>query len=156
MRVALGTNILVYAEALTEGPGEAGKAAAAAQDLLERLRPEAWVLPVQVLGELFWVLRRKGRPDGATARARVAEWRRFADLPQPTTETVLDAALDLAAAHGLQVWDAVMLAAAAEARCAFLLSEDLQPGFAQGGVLGVNPLAGTPLPPRLAAALHRP
>jgi predicted nucleic acid-binding protein len=38
-------------------------------------------------------------------------------------------ALDLAADHGLQIWDALKLSIEAESHCRLLLSEDLQNGF---------------------------
>lgn len=56
------------------------------------------------------------------------------------------AALDLVASRGLQVWDAVILAAAAEANCGVLLSEYTQHGFTWGGVTVVNPFAAEPHP----------
>ena len=48
-------------------------------------------------------------------------------------------ALDLVSRHGFQVWDAVILAASAEAGAAVLLSEDMQHGFIWDGVTIVNP-----------------
>jgi len=48
------------------------------------------------------------------------------------------AATDLAADRGLSIWDAVVLAASAEAECRLLLSEDLQTGFTWRGVTVVN------------------
>ena len=51
MRVALDTNILVYAE----GINDAAKQKTALQ-IIERLPEDSTFLPVQVLGELFRVL----------------------------------------------------------------------------------------------------
>lgn len=51
------------------------------------------------------------------------------------------AALDLAATHRLYIWDAVVLAAAADARCRLLLSEDFQEGFSWSGVTVSNPFS---------------
>jgi predicted nucleic acid-binding protein len=62
----------------------------------------------------------------------------------PTTETVLLRALDVAIAHQLAIWDAVILAAASEAGCRVLLSEDMQDGLIWGGVTVVNPFAPSP------------
>jgi len=47
MRIALDTNVLVYAE----GVGDDARRAATMQ-LLDRLPPESVLLPVQVLGEV--------------------------------------------------------------------------------------------------------
>ena len=46
----------------------------------------------------------------------------------------LQAAMDLHADHQLQIWDALILAVAAEHRCRILLSEDLQHAFTWRGV----------------------
>jgi predicted nucleic acid-binding protein len=47
----------------------------------------------------------------------------------------------------------VILAAAAEAGCRLLVSEDMQAGFTWGGVTIVNPFAAKP-DPALALLLH--
>lgn len=52
----------------------------------------------------------------------------------PTTEVVLSRGLYVAIAHGFAIWDAIILAAASEAGCRILLSEDMQDGFTWGGV----------------------
>jgi predicted nucleic acid-binding protein len=57
----------------------------------------------------------------------------------PTTEDILLRALDLVTDHRFYIWDAVIFAAASEASCQVLLSEDMQDGFAWGGVQVVNP-----------------
>ncbi len=40
----------------------------------------------------------------------------------------------------ISIWDAIVLATAAEAGCRMLLSEDMQHGFTWSGVTIVNPL----------------
>jgi len=51
------------------------------------------------------------------------------------------AAVDLASQHRMNIWDAVILASAADAGCRLLLSEDMQDGFTWTGVTVVNPFA---------------
>jgi predicted nucleic acid-binding protein len=46
-----------------------------------------------------------------------------------TSLAVMAAAMDLAVDHHLSVWHAVIVAAAAEAGCRLVLSEDMQEGF---------------------------
>jgi predicted nucleic acid-binding protein len=148
MKIALDTNILAYAEG-TNGAAMRDKAI----DFIQRLPPAAIVLPVQTLGELFNVLVRKARRRPALARAAVLSW---CDA-YPTIETsaaVVVSATDLAADHGLPIWDAVIVSAAAEAECRLLLSEDLQEGFTWGGVTVTNPFAPA-LHPLLASLLTR-
>jgi len=60
--------------------------------------------------------------------------------------------MDLAAEHGLSIWDSVILAASAEAGCRLLLSEDLQDGFTWRGVTVTNPFSAN-VHPLLKAAL---
>ena len=112
--------------------------------LIQRLPPEAVVLPVQTLGELFNVLVRKAkrRPGRARDAYAVVE----------TPASVIVNAMDLASDHGLTIWDSVVLAASAEAECRLLLSEDLQEGFTWRGVTVTYPFAPT-LHPILAALL---
>lgn len=148
MRVALDTNVLVYAEGVNDP--ERGRQA---NDLVEELPAEGLIIPAQVLGELFRVLIGKARWPPAGARSVVDEWRASC-MVAPTTATTLTAALDLATDHGLQIWDAVIVNVAAEAGCRLLLSEDMRPGFVWRGLTVVNPF--TPeRHPLLAAALGR-
>lgn len=141
MRVALDTNVLVYAEGMAFLASDIDKPAQA-RDLLEALPDGSAVIPVQVLGELYRVLVGKAKRPAAEARAAVLAWR---DLHSPldTTDDVMVAALDLAADHRLSIWDSVVLAAAAEAGCRLVLSEDLQEGFTWRGLTVVNPFAAT-------------
>jgi predicted nucleic acid-binding protein len=135
VKLALDTNILVYAE------GVNGRARAAdARALLGRLSPELVIIPVQALGELYTVLTRKAGWPEARARAAVTGWRDAYAL-HATSETVFLSALDLASAHRLSMWDAIILAVAAEAGCRLLLSEDLQSGLTWRGVTVVDPFA---------------
>lgn len=138
MRVALDTNVLAYAE----GVDGAGKRSSAL-DLIQRLPQEAILIPVQVLGELFNVLVRKAGKSRVKAREALLSWRdTFAVIE--TSPAIMLAAADLATDHQFGIWDAVILAAASEANCRLLLSEDLHEGFTWGGVTVVNPFA----PPR--------
>lgn len=112
------------------------------------------MLPAQALGELFAVLVRKAGWAPGRARSAVLQWRDAWPLAE-TTAGVLLSAMDLAADHRLFIWDSVILAAAAEAKCRLLLSEDLQAGFTWRGVTVVDPLAER-RDPLLAALLVDP
>ena len=135
MRIAIDTNVLAYAEG-TNGP----EMKAAALDLVQRLSPAETLLPVQTLGELFTVLVRKARRSRSDARTAILKWGDVFPLIE-TSSDVLLAASDLSADHQLSIWDAIILAAAADAHCRLLLSEDLQDGFTWGGVTVTNPFA---------------
>jgi predicted nucleic acid-binding protein len=101
------------------------------------------ILPAQVLAELFNVLTRKVRRDAEAAAQIVRAWQDMFSV-MPTTEMVLSRGLDVAIVHGLAIWDAIILAAASEAGCRLLLSEDMHDGFTWGGVTIVNPFAASP------------
>ena len=135
MNVAVDSNVLAYAEGVNGATNRA-----AAIGLLQALSPESTMVPVQALGELFTVLVRKAGKSRAEAAAAVLSWGDAFPLIE-TSNDVLLAATDLAQAHQLGLWDAVMLSAAADARCRLLLSEDLQEGFTWRGVTVTNPFA---------------
>jgi predicted nucleic acid-binding protein len=135
VRLALDTNVLAYAEGVN-GPVRRE----AALQVTGRLSAESTVVPVQVLGELYRVLVGKGAWPAKQARAAILSWQDT--FPQiETSPSILVAALDVAADHGLSIWDAIILSAASEAGCRLLLSEDMQEGFTWGGVTVVNPFA---------------
>jgi predicted nucleic acid-binding protein len=58
-----------------------------------------------------------------------------------TSPAVMLSAADLATDHQLGIWDAVIVASAADAGCRLLLSEDLQEGFTWSGVTVTNPFS---------------
>lgn len=135
MRVAFDTNVLAYAEGIN-----GVERRDAALNLIRRLPQEAAIVPVQVLGELFNVLVRKGGKSRSEARARLLSWRDTFHVVETSPEAML-AAADLATDHQLGIWDAVILSAAALAGCRLLLSEDFQEGFTWGGVTVANPFS---------------
>ena len=132
-RVALDTNILVYAEGL----GDTARVEAA-RNLVTKLSPNAVCLPVQTLGELLNVLSRKAGYTANAARDSLLSWSDAFEVV-PTTMAIMMAAADLVADHRFGIWDAVILSAAADAGCRLLLSEDMQDGFTWRGVTITNP-----------------
>jgi predicted nucleic acid-binding protein len=148
MLVAVDTNVLAYAEGVN-GASRRDEAT----DLLASLPADATLLPAQVLGELFVVLVRKARRPRGEARAAILSWGDAYPLIETTPDVILSA-LDLSAEHQVGLWDAVVLSAAADARCRLLLSEELQDGFTWRGVTVVDPFSDTPHP--LLAAIREP
>jgi predicted nucleic acid-binding protein len=145
MRAAVDTNILAYAERLDDRHREVK-----AREILSRIGGRT-IVPVQVLGELYRVLRRKGGRSAMDASDAIARWADFL-LPAGTTETAFAAAVGISGRHGLDIWDSVILAVAAEANCAILISEDFQDGFVWNGVTVVDPFAQT-MHPLLASVV---
>ncbi len=137
MRIALDTNVLVYAAGVNGSERQR-----AAIELLGKLSESETFLPVQVLGELFRVLVRKAKISPQVARTTILRFRDTYPLIE-TSSSVFLSATDLAVDHKIGIWDAVKFGAAAEAGCRLLLSEDLDEGFTWGGVTVVNPFSST-------------
>jgi predicted nucleic acid-binding protein len=148
VRVAIDTNVLAYAE----GVGDAERCRVAI-GLIERLPEPAVMLPAQVLGELMLVLTRKAGRTREAARDAVLGWADSFDVSDSTWAS-FQSAFDLSVNHEFRMWDALVMAVAAENHCRIMLSEDLQHGFTWRGVTLVNPF----LPdqsPLLAAILSQ-
>ncbi len=145
VRLALDSNILAYVEGVN---GIARQQSAA--EFVARLPAARTFVPVQALGELFNVLVRKAKRTPQRSRSEVLKFAEIFQLIE-TSPAILKAAIDLSAKHGLVVWDAMILAAAASVGCRLLLSEDLQEGFTWSGVTVTNPFS--PKKHELLAAL---
>ena len=137
LNVALDTNILVYAEGLNGQQMQS----VALRTLSAIRKNGSLVIPVQALGELFAVLRRRAGYKAAEARRAILDWRSSAKTIDTTSLILVDAA-DLAQ-NQFSIWDAVVVCAAAEAGCQLLLSEDMQDGFIWKGMTIVNPFANS-------------
>ena len=138
MRIAIDTNVLAYAE----GVGDAPRCKKAA-NLFAKLTVSDVVLPAQVLGELYNVLTRNANRTAPDARDAILSWA-DAFLVADSTHAAVVAACDLAAAHQLQFWDALIVSVAVAQQCRMLLSEDFQDGFVWQGLTVVNPFAVKP------------
>jgi predicted nucleic acid-binding protein len=122
------TNILVYA--FSDGP----KAQAAREALAV-----GGMISAQVLNEFTNVSRRKQKREWSEIEAALAViLDRFPEVVPLTAETHA-AAVVIARDHGLAFYDALIVAAALEAGCDTLFSEDMQDGCAIGGVTIRNP-----------------
>jgi predicted nucleic acid-binding protein len=147
MLVALDTNILAYAE----GVGDAPRCEQAIR-LIEQLPVNLVLLPAQTLGELFRVLTGKAKREPGLSRMAIMAW---ADsfMIGDSSWSAFQAAMDLVVDHRFQIWDALIMAVAADNHCRLLLSEDLQNGFIWRGVTVVNPFA-SPASPLLGNVLQ--
>lgn len=129
------TNILVYAC----DSSDPLKQQAAVSRIADASTQGTGVLSAQVFGELF---------DATVVRRRLltaAEAERLIRAYQPVFTVVpidydlVCAALGIHQRFQLRYWDSLIVAAAREAGCIELLSEDLNHGQSYDGVLVVNP-----------------
>ena len=130
------TNILVYAQQ-TGGKAERARALLAA----------GGVLSVQVLDEFAAVARRKLAKDGDEIDAAIGDVLALVEAPRPLTLDTNATARALARARGFSFYDALIVAAAIEAGCETLASEDMQAGRTIGALTIVNPFLDLAPPP---------
>ena len=96
-------------------------------------------ISVQVLNEVANVARRKMAMSWEEVRAFISGVRALVETI-PLTISVHDRSLELAERNGLSIYDALIVAAALEAGCDTLYSEDMQHGMRIGESLTiVNP-----------------
>ena len=117
MKIFLDTNVLIYWV-------DAGSRA----DQVERLLQGDVVISVQVLNEFANVLRKK-RMLPLTAISELVETLLHACEVSDLTVRIHQAALELAGRYKLGIYDANILASAAEMGCAAVYSEDMQHGM---------------------------
>ena len=130
MTTFLDTNVLVYAQ------GEGPKAEIARRAILD-----GGTISVQVLNECASVLRRKFHLEWDAIEAVVEDVCTALGAVRPLDVSTHTEALDLARTHGINFYDALILASALEAGCEVLLTEDLQAGRRIAGLTIVNPFA---------------
>ena len=114
----LDTNVLVYAL------GDDRARTPVAEALLE----QGGVISVQVLNELAAVAHRKLCMSWEDVAEVVAAMRELCPAPRPITCALHEHALALAARDGYTIYDALIVAAALDAGCTTLYSEDMQDG----------------------------
>jgi predicted nucleic acid-binding protein len=108
------TKVLIYA--LAEGNSRRAQA--------EELLASGGVLSVQVLNEFVSVARRKISMSRSDVTQALDAFRILCPSPLPITVETYEAALRIAARYGYNIYDALVIAAALEAGCATLYSED--------------------------------
>jgi predicted nucleic acid-binding protein len=132
----LDTSVLVYANSQGDS-----RAATARQLLLD-----GGVVGVQVLNEFASVARAKLAMTWAEVQEAIEKIVILCPNPRPLgVETHLHA-LRIGKRYGFSIWDGLIVAAAAEARCSELLTEDLQHGRVVEGVRIENPFLGAQTP----------
>ena len=126
------TNVLIYSVAQDDPRGEQ------AAELLA----SGGTVSVQILNEFVSVARRKIQMPWSEVKEALDAFRVLCPSPLPITIDLHEAALEIAEKYGYGIYDAQVIAAALEAGCATLYSEDLHDGHLIEGKLTIrNPFA---------------
>jgi predicted nucleic acid-binding protein len=123
------TTLLIYSVSLEE-PRAA---------IAERLLADGGYISVQVLNEFAAVARRKLNMSWEEIGDALSALRALCEPPAPLSVKTHEAALEIAARYGYQIYDALILAAALDADCDILYSEDMQDGQTIEGLTIRNP-----------------
>ena len=117
-KIFFDTNVLIYAVA------ENDPRSARAEEMLA----SGGTLSVQILNEFVSVARRKLSMSWSEVREALHAFRVLCPVPLPITTEVQESALEIAEQHSYHIYDALVIAAALQAGCATLYSEELQHG----------------------------
>jgi len=135
--VFLDSNILIYAALQPDERSEAARL----------LLTKNGRISVQVLNEFASVARRKLKRPRPEIDVALADMLVVFPNPMPLTLATHKAALGLATRYDFAFYDALIVASALEARCATLLSEDMQDGLLVEARLTIrNPFLQPTLP----------
>ena len=117
-KVFFDTSVLIYA--IT---GDDARSAQA-----ENLLAAGGNLSVQVLNEFAAVARRKLNMSWKEISEALDAVRVLCEPPGPLTIRIHDAAVRIAECYGYYIYDSLILAAALDAKCTLVYSEDMQDG----------------------------
>lgn len=135
-RVFFDTNVLFYAFS------EAGPRTVIAEGLLL----QGGTVSVQVLNELASAARGKLKMNWDEVRGVVEGTLQFCPNPRPISLETHQAALRICVRYGYGIYDGLILAAALQAGCVTLYTEDLQDGQIIDGMRIENPFRLAPIP----------
>ena len=127
--IFLDTNVLVYAYSR-----EDARTATARQLLFD-----GGVVGLQVLNEFVSVARAKLGFTWTEVQEAIEKIVILCPNPRPLSLQTHLRALEVGRRYGFSIWDSLIVAAAVEARCSNLLTEDLQHGQMIEGVRIENP-----------------
>ncbi|WP_027135199.1 PIN domain-containing protein [Geminicoccus roseus] len=132
--IGIDTNVLVYAAQQSDDP----RHLRSARIIEVLITTDQLFIPLQALGEMYHVLRRKTRMQPGDLAGLV---RRYLDLADTEAYRPSDLARAMAAVadHGLPFWDALIWSVCDRMAVPILLTEDLQEGRTLGSVTFTNP-----------------
>jgi len=125
------TNVLVYA--LAEGDPRSAVASA--------LLSQGGIVSVHVLNEFVAVARRKLKTPWPQVLEALKQFRILCKEPVSLTIQTHEKALEIAERYGYTIYDSLVIAAALEARCLTLYSEDMRGGQKIESMTILNPFS---------------
>jgi|KBSMisStaDraftv2_1062788.scaffolds.fasta_scaffold131542_3 predicted nucleic acid-binding protein len=128
MKAFFDTNVLIYA--VTADPRK---------QQADRVLRAGGIVSVQVLNEFANVARNMLRHDWNMIEFALSQFKLSFEAIVPLTADTHAAAVGFAREHGLAFYDALIVAAATEAGCDTLHSEDMQHGRTIGELTILNP-----------------
>jgi predicted nucleic acid-binding protein len=131
-RAFFDTNVLIYAFAKDDPRTE----------VAEALLARGGVLGVQTLNEFVAVAVRKLAMPWQDVLQALAEMRILCPSPRPITVETHDTAIRIAGQYRYHIYDSLVIAAALEASCSILYTEDMQDGQVIEGLTIHNPFRG--------------
>jgi predicted nucleic acid-binding protein len=135
-RFSIDTNLLIYAVDRREGDKHFR-----ALDIVDRAAALDCVLTAQSLGEFVTVTTRRRMLSKPSIMAQVRDW--LTAFPMTTARaTAFATAFSAFEAGRFALWDALLLATAAEAGCTIVLSEDMGDGATLDGITRAQSAAG--------------
>lgn len=127
--VFFDTSVLVYLAVQDDARAEAAF----------QLLADGGVLNTQVLNEFVNVARRKMRMDWDEVEQTLEDIRVASEPIRPLTLEIHEVGVQIARRYGFRIYDALIVAAALDAGCTTLYSEDLQDGQRIGALMIRNP-----------------
>ena len=132
-KIFLDSNILVYAQ----DKGAPDKQKRSRKLIAELAGSGNGVISTQVMQEFYVAVTRKLAVDALAAKSIIKTFSVF-EIVQVTPDLIQEA-IDCSILNVLSFWDALVVAAAAAARCTTVYTEDLNSGQAILGVTVKNP-----------------
>jgi predicted nucleic acid-binding protein len=131
----LDTNVVVYAH----DTAEPAKQVVAQQLITDTMRQGDGVISAQVLSEFFHTVAVRRKLMMASEALRIIEGLEAGLTILSVTPSLVKEAVATHQRYQLSYWDSLIVAAARDAGCTEIHSEDLSDGQDYGGVVVVNP-----------------
>ncbi len=135
--VFFDSNTLIYA--IDSSPEGSHKSAKSRRLIRDHIQNGSGVISVQVIQEFYVVATQKiALPLSSDQALEYLNYLSIMEIVKPDYEMVVTA-VHIHKRFQISFWDAMIIQAAASARCDTILSEDLQDGFKINGLRVLNP-----------------